>query len=482
MKSDYPDQMSANSLAKVRTNRKKLKLNKSAMIRISCAVMIVMVAAAVISASHAALTDKKTVSDTVFPSSQPSSPPQKDDVKAAGESDVIRAQSSADEALADDDIILPSEFIAAQEESENDAPLSADDVTSSAEDATPETEMSAVVPMLRVAEPEYALTADEEVSAADISEEPDETELAQKPNSVTEALPEEALMLAAAENPADVTAAELSELPEPDLIEEELAKVALAAIPEPEQTKVEEPLFTVVLKAYNQTDVTCTTPSTTVGALLESLDITPPANTGAIYLDLSQKITGDAEIVISSADTKIVEREEEIPFEITYLDVQTVPRGEEAAATVGVKGVKVYEYTRQYVNGEVISETFTREYVKTNPTNAVIHRGIGGTFQSPDGTAYTYSHYIDVQSTTYTGGGTTASGLPADESVISVDPKVIPLGTQVYVTGEYGDFGIRTAADVGGSVKGNKIDIYLNETNPLFANFGRRPMRVYFID
>ena len=63
-----------------------------------------------------------------------------------------------------------------------------------------------------------------------------------------------------------------------------------------------------------------------------------------------------------------------------------------------------------------------------------------------------------MRATCYYVGGTTASGLPADESVIAVDPSVISLGTRVYVTGAYGDFGERIAADTGGNIIGNTID------------------------
>src|SRR5699024_3732313 len=41
--------------------------------------------------------------------------------------------------------------------------------------------------------------------------------------------------------------------------------------------------------------------------------------------------------------------------------------------------------------------------------------------------------------------------------VLAVDPSVIPLGTEVYVEG----YGYATAADVGGAIKGNKIDVHV---------------------
>ena len=41
--------------------------------------------------------------------------------------------------------------------------------------------------------------------------------------------------------------------------------------------------------------------------------------------------------------------------------------------------------------------------------------------------------------------------------MISVDPKLIPLGTKVYVDG----YGYAVAADKGSAIKGNKIDVFM---------------------
>jgi 3D (Asp-Asp-Asp) domain-containing protein len=49
----------------------------------------------------------------------------------------------------------------------------------------------------------------------------------------------------------------------------------------------------------------------------------------------------------------------------------------------------------------------------------------------------------------------TATGMKAGFGVIAVDPKVIPLGSRVYVPG----YGIAVAGDTGGAIKGNKIDL-----------------------
>ncbi|MHB1274582.1 MAG: 3D domain-containing protein [Candidatus Humimicrobiaceae bacterium] len=52
----------------------------------------------------------------------------------------------------------------------------------------------------------------------------------------------------------------------------------------------------------------------------------------------------------------------------------------------------------------------------------------------------------------------TATGKEVYEGIIAVDPKIIPLGTEV----EIKDLGKFVAEDTGGKIKGNRIDIYFS--------------------
>ncbi|WP_039653489.1 3D domain-containing protein [Clostridium tyrobutyricum] len=83
---------------------------------------------------------------------------------------------------------------------------------------------------------------------------------------------------------------------------------------------------------------------------------------------------------------------------------------------------------------------------------------------------------ITVQATAYTGGGYTASGRQAAEGVIAVDPTVIPLGSRVYVDG----YGYAVAADTGGAIQGNIIDLYFSSQSAC-ENWGRRTVTVHIL-
>ena len=72
--------------------------------------------------------------------------------------------------------------------------------------------------------------------------------------------------------------------------------------------------------------------------------------------------------------------------------------------------------------------------------------------------------------------GITATGTPVVEGrTIAVDPSVIPYGTQVIINGH-----VFTAEDCGGSVRGNHIDIYVND-HQTALELGRGQAEVYLV-
>jgi 3D (Asp-Asp-Asp) domain-containing protein len=74
-------------------------------------------------------------------------------------------------------------------------------------------------------------------------------------------------------------------------------------------------------------------------------------------------------------------------------------------------------------------------------------------------------------------GHPTPIGLKARYGVIAVDPKVIPLRTKLYVEG----YGYGIAGDVGGAIKGNRIDLCF-DTHREAVNYGRKKVKVYILE
>lgn len=89
---------------------------------------------------------------------------------------------------------------------------------------------------------------------------------------------------------------------------------------------------------------------------------------------------------------------------------------------------------------------------------------------------------ITVSASAYTANCNGCSGITAtginlkrnpDAKVIAVDPSVIPLGTKVYVEG----YGYAIAGDIGGSIKGNKIDVFFPTKSEAFK-WGRKNVKI----
>ena len=75
------------------------------------------------------------------------------------------------------------------------------------------------------------------------------------------------------------------------------------------------------------------------------------------------------------------------------------------------------------------------------------------------------------------GAGITATGVPAVRGIAAVDPDVIPLGTRLFIPG----YGEAIAADTGGAIVGNKIDLVMDSYGEAME-FGRQDVTVYVLD
>ena len=91
----------------------------------------------------------------------------------------------------------------------------------------------------------------------------------------------------------------------------------------------------------------------------------------------------------------------------------------------------------------------------------------GGYYLTVEATAYSYN---EAGLSNYTADGT---NLVSEPNVIAVDPSVIPLGSYVEIPG----YGIYRAADTGGAIYGNRIDVHLVNLNDVY-NFGRRTITI----
>lgn len=74
------------------------------------------------------------------------------------------------------------------------------------------------------------------------------------------------------------------------------------------------------------------------------------------------------------------------------------------------------------------------------------------------------------------GDGLTATGIPVTPGVVAVDPEVIPLGSTVIIDGQ-----AYLAADTGGAVRGNHVDICV-ATHQEAEDLGVTTAKVWIIE
>ncbi|GAB6930207.1 3D domain-containing protein [Paenibacillus sp. JCM 10914] len=111
------------------------------------------------------------------------------------------------------------------------------------------------------------------------------------------------------------------------------------------------------------------------------------------------------------------------------------------------------------------------------------------------GKNFNYSKTLSVKATAYSAAASENGGWGAVDyfgnalelGTIAVDPKVIPLGTKVLVTG-HAHPGlpkkafVAEARDIGGAIKGNKIDIFIPGSQSSVRQFGIQDIKLYIID
>lgn len=90
-----------------------------------------------------------------------------------------------------------------------------------------------------------------------------------------------------------------------------------------------------------------------------------------------------------------------------------------------------------------------------------------------EATAYTAGPESTGKNPGHPAYGITYSGLPVKLGVVAVDPRVIPLGSIVWVEG----YGLAVAADTGSAIKGKRIDVYFPDVRTAMQ-WGRKDVRV----
>ena len=212
-------------------------------------------------------------------------------------------------------------------------------------------------------------------------------------------------------------------------------------------------------------------------------------------------------IEVVSLGTQNETTESETAFTTEYVEDDSLPRGETRVVSEGQNGIKAVTSKVTYKNGEEISREVIGEDIVTPVKNRVIAKGTAdvkaaasksssaakSTSSATGGSSINgmqYTKKITMTATAYTtspsengGYSVSAMGNPLRHGIVAIDPSIVPLGSKVYVEAADGSwsYGVASAEDTGGAIKGNRIDLCFEMSPSKASNFGRQSCNVYIL-
>ena len=207
------------------------------------------------------------------------------------------------------------------------------------------------------------------------------------------------------------------------------------------------------------------------GARLGTADRVQPEATAPVEPGMNVTVTR----IVHDRETWAVP----VPFPVVREDDPHLAYGLVDVQQFGSPGVRSELVDVQRRNGvvtayQVLKEVATRPPVPQVEAVGTAHVAI------VDGLTLHFARALQMMATAYYSGppsnGITATGVRARRGIVAVDPRVIPLGSEVYVPG----YGYGLAADTGGAIIGNRIDLCYDHLQEAF-DWGRRWVIVYVL-
>lgn len=185
-----------------------------------------------------------------------------------------------------------------------------------------------------------------------------------------------------------------------------------------------------------------------------------------------------------TSKSNIVTRKETrtIAAPVKYEISRTVGAGRMLRVQEGRPGKVVRTIEVHLNNGKPVRRVVVREQ-RTEPTPTLYRVGRAGFTTSRSG--FVRRQVLEMTATAYIprpvemgrrATGRTANGMRAQFGLVAVDPRIIPLGTMLFIEG----YGMALAADTGGAIRGKKIDLCVPTLREA-RQFGRRKVRVHVL-
>jgi 3D (Asp-Asp-Asp) domain-containing protein len=190
------------------------------------------------------------------------------------------------------------------------------------------------------------------------------------------------------------------------------------------------------------------------GVVVEPLDKVTPA--------LSTRPTEGMVITVVKVTNALEAEKQLLAFDSVKTFTNSLKMGQVKQTASGTPGEKLIRYLVTYEDGKPVKKTAIGTDVVKKPVNRVVAIGSRGQYTSRG--EFRTRKILKMWATAYEPGprscgkwasGRTACGLRAGYGVVAVDPRVISLGTKLYIEG----YGYAIAGDRGRAIKGKKIDL-----------------------
>ena len=246
-----------------------------------------------------------------------------------------------------------------------------------------------------------------------------------------------------------------------------------------------------------------------MGVKVDSLDrVTPPVNTPVYH---------GMKIRLVRVEARIVKRTVPVAPDTRYQPTADIARGTKKTIDAGQSGLIEITERAWFKDGKATQREFISKKLVRSPQSAVVALGTRSAYvpsripyhnryarayslssrggsprdrmmasapAAPDSKTFRAVRSITLIATGYSpdpreNGGytTTATGLPIGYGAAAVDPRVVPLGTKMYIEG----YGYAFACDTGGAIKGHRIDLAYDSYRVANSK-GRKKVKVWILE
>lgn len=211
---------------------------------------------------------------------------------------------------------------------------------------------------------------------------------------------------------------------------------------------------------------------------------------------LEDSVTSGMELIVTRVTKEVREETVAIPYETEKRANGDMEKGTSRTVQAGADGSKVQKIEVMYCDGVEQDSAVVEETVVAEPVAAIVEYGTKDRVITSRGDHFRYSKVLTCTATAYDlsyestgkypgqpGHGLTATGTYCKKGTVAVDPRVIPLGSRLYIEADNGSwtYGYAVAEDTGGAIKGNKVDLFFYTPQEV-RNFGRRTAKVYILE